>query len=105
MTVVSAVVCAVANRRRRLEAERNAEAQWRPLGNLRVIVTSDRLLVSHGGTWSWIDLDAVAEFRVSSRDDIDLLFASEAPYRLAGPGASTVAVALTRRGQRRQSRS
>ena len=105
MTVVCAVVCAAANRRRRLEAERIAEAQWRPLGSLRVIVTSDRLLVSHRGTWSWIDLDAVADFRASSRDDIELLFASEAPYRLAGPGASAVAVALAHRGQRRQSTS
>lgn len=105
MSVVSAVVCAVANRSRRVEAERIAEAQWRPLGNLRVVVTSDRLLVWHRGTWSSIDLDVVADFRVSSRDDIDLLFASEAPYRLAGRGASTVAVALTRRSQRLQSRS
>lgn len=86
-----------ANRRRRHEAERFAAPQWRPLGPLRVVVTSGRLLVWHQGAWWPVWYSCLAGLRVwSERPSLDLYFESDPPYRLEGPGTASLSVLLER---------
>jgi hypothetical protein len=88
-------VSAWANRRRRRRAEADAAAQWRPLGMLRVVVCSDRLLVWHRGAWwpVWF-AGIVAVNAYTERATLDLLFAVDPPYRLAGPQVPALAAVL-----------
>ena len=82
----------VANRRRRIEAERLAAPQWRPLGWLRVLVTSSRLLVLREGAWHSVWYEAVVDVRSNPASVmLDLRFAIDPPYRLVGPGLCSLA--------------
>lgn len=77
-----------ANRRRRQEAERLGAPQWRPLGPLRVVVTSSCLLVWHQGAWWPVWYSGVADSRAwPDQRMMDLYFTSDPPYRLAMAGA------------------
>lgn len=97
MMALIAVLSAATNRRRRNEAERIAEPQWRPLGSLGVVVTSERLLVWHAGAWSSVSYNSIEGVRLHEGvDQLDLYFACDPPYRLAGQGLEAVAVVLAR---------
>src|SRR5258708_171907 len=48
---MTALASAIGNHRRRQAAELLAAPQWRPLGPVRVVVTSERLLVWHEQAW------------------------------------------------------
>jgi hypothetical protein len=97
MVGLVAAAGAISRRRARRGAEAVAVAQWRRLGDLRILATSERLLVWHGSGWSSVwgcsiraicpDLDA---------QWLDLLFDDDPPYRITGPGVPllTVIVAL-----------
>ena len=82
----------VANRRRRHEAHCLAAPQWRPLGWLRVLVTSCRLLVLRDGAWHSVWYAAVTDVRSTPASvTLDLAFAIDPPYRLVGPGLCSLA--------------
>lgn len=88
----TALASCAANRRRRREAERLAAAQWRPLGCLRVLVTSRRLLVLRDGAWHSVWYAAVTDIRSTPVSvTLDLTFAVDPPYRLVGPGLCSLA--------------
>lgn len=85
------------NRRRRREAERQAMPQWRPLGQIRVVVTSSRLLVLHNGGWYPVWYSAIDEVRPTPESrTLDLTFVADPPYRFAGPGVYSLAALLER---------
>ena len=87
----------VGNRRRHREAERIAAPQWRPLGLLRVAVTSQRLLVVHGGSWWSVWYSAVSAVRLAAEPNtVEVYFAADPPYRLSGTGVASVAVLVSR---------
>ncbi len=80
---VSGLVSMSGNRRARRAAECLAAAQWRPLGQLEIIATNDRLLVLHGGAWWSVWYSAIEDARhVGAR--LELRFSTEAPYLLVG---------------------
>lgn len=85
----------LANRRRRQEAERLAAPQWRPLGPLRVVVTSCRLLVLHQRVWYSVWYSAIDDVRTDWRSrSIDVTFAADPPYRISCAGASCLFAVL-----------
>lgn len=92
---VTAVATVAANRRARAAAERQAAAQWRPLGQLPILVTSHRLLVLHEGTWASVWYAAIREFRPRLEDNrLELFFEDDPPYLLCGPAVPYLAVVL-----------
>lgn len=85
------------NRRRRREAERLASPQWRALGEIRVVVTSTRLLVLHGGGWYPVWYSAIDEVRpMPESGTLDLTFVADPPYRLAVPCVYSLAAIFKR---------
>lgn len=89
---LTAAGSALANRRRRQDAERLAAPSWRPLGCVLVTVTSHRLLVCHRGVWWPIWHETIAALHADPAGTyVDLLFAGDPPYRLAGDGAAALA--------------
>ena len=93
----TAIVSWASNRRRRREAERQAMPQWRALGQIRVVVSSSRLLVLHNGGWYPVWYPAIAEVRATPDSGIlDLTFVADPPYRLAGSGICSLAPFIER---------
>ena len=87
---------AIGNRRRRREAEACAAPQWRPLGPLRVVVTSQRILVWHRNAWWSVWFAGVlAVHCFHDHQTLDLLFEADVPYRLAGPGVPALGVIVS----------
>ena len=96
LLAITGLTTVIGNRRRRRVAERMAAPQWRPLGPLRVVVTSDRLLVWHQNQWWpvwYATISGVCSDPV--RGVLDLFFYADPPYRLAGPDMASLAVVLT----------
>lgn len=88
----TALASYAANRRRRREAERLAAPQWRPLGPLRVVVTSCRLLVLRERAWHSVWYSAVTDVGSTPVSvTLDLTFSNDPPYRLVGPGVCALA--------------
>ena len=88
MLGLAAVGSAVARRRARREEEALAAPQWRPLGALRILATDRRLLVWHEGAWASVRYDAIRELHLDLDLEVgrlDVTFANDAPYCLAGP--------------------
>lgn len=87
---------AAARRRARQEAEAMAAPQWRSLGTLRVLVTGRRLLVWHQGEWASVWYHAIREIRPDlEAERLDMTFADDPPYCLAGPWVPYLTVILT----------
>lgn len=80
---VSAIASAIGNRRTRQAAERLSAPQWRYLGRVPVIATSDRFLVWYEAAWWPVWLDAVASFELAD-GSMNLAFDQDAPLRFAG---------------------
>lgn len=92
---VAAAATAAANRRAREDAERRAGAQWRPLGQLQLLATSDRLLVLHQGAWASVWYDAIRQMRpFLAEGRLELIFEDDPPYALAGPWVPYLAVVV-----------
>ena len=92
---ITAAARAVANRRARLEAERLAAPQWRPLGLLPVLATSHRLLVLHEAAWHSVWYAAIRQIRPALHEDrLEMFFEEDPPYLLAGPAVPYLAVVL-----------
>ena len=102
----SAITSAVSNRRRRCDAERAAAAQWRPLGVLRVVATSQRLLVWDGGAWWSVWFGAITGLHPDATGHrVDLVFEDDPPYRFEGPDAAVLAVVIAWLGRAWQQQS
>lgn len=88
---------AMGNRRRRQEAARLAAPQWRPLGDITVVIDDARLLVHHEGAWAsvWLDAVTVLEGHPGGAG-VTLLFAHDPPYAFTGAWAGHLAPALQR---------
>ena len=83
MALATWAASALGNRRRRASAEADSAPQWRPLGQIRVVVTSSRLLVLHGGAWWSVWYSEILRVDTSRGEhSIDLRFRADAPYRL-----------------------
>lgn len=83
---------AAGNRRRRHEAARLAAPQWRPLGDIAVVIDDARLLVHHEGAWASVWLDAITALEGHpGGDGVTLLFAEDPPYAFTGPWAGRLA--------------
>lgn len=95
--VVTGIASFVASRRRRREAERLAAPQWRPLGALRIVVTSRRLLVWHGHSWWSVWYSVITTVRwTADPSAVEIHFASDPPYWLSGEGAASIGALLSR---------
>ena len=79
------------NRRARKAAERASAPQWRELGPIDVIATSERLLVWHERSWWSVWYSAITSTR-HSHDRLEMHFADDAPYVLVGDVAAVAAV-------------
>lgn len=96
LMALTGVVSAIGNSRRRRDAERAAAPQWRPLGPLRVVVTSRRLLVWFEQSWWSVWYSAIADVRAHSEHwSLDLYFHADAPYRFVGPQVPSLTVILS----------
>lgn len=93
LMAVTAGMSLIGNRRRRREAADSAAPQWRALGPLRVVVTSQRLLVWHYTAWwsVWHAGIARADYSPAARQ-LDLCFIDDIPYRFGGPHTPVLAV-------------
>jgi hypothetical protein len=92
---IAALASAIGNGRRRRDAEQLAAPQWRPLGMLRIVATSARLLVWHERAWWSVWYAGINDLRIDrSQTVLDLFFDADPPYRLAGPGMPVLGVAL-----------
>lgn len=92
--VLTGTVSALRNRRVRRAAEAQAAPQWRPLGPLTVLATTDRLLVWHQNAW-WSVWYSAIEHATLHDEQLHLHFHDgAAPYLLAG-GTAAVAAAIS----------
>lgn len=89
MALATWTASALGNRRRRASAEAASAPQWRPLGQIRVVVTSSRLLVLHGGVWCSVWYAEIAGVRAAPGGaSVGIQFRADPPYRLDGVGFS-----------------
>lgn len=95
MALATWAASALGNRRRRASAEAASAPQWRPLGQIRVVVTSSRLLVLHDGAWwsVWYS-EIVGVDGDSLIGSVDLRFRMDPPYRIGWDGADVLGVAI-----------
>lgn len=92
-----ATTSAMGNRRRRHEAARLAAPQWRPLGDITVVIDDARLLVHHDGAWASVWLDAITALEGHPGGaGVTLLFADDPPYAFTGPWAGLLASVIDR---------
>ena len=94
---ITGIASTVTNRRARRRAERAAVPAWRPLGQLVVIATDQRLLVWYQDAW-WSVWYAVIVAIQSGEGpgEIELHFAADPPYRLSAPDLGRVQEVVTR---------
>jgi hypothetical protein len=93
---IAAAANSIGNRRVRIEAERLAAPQWRPLGAMPLLVTSQRLLAFHEGEWASVWYAAISQI-IPSIDDsrLELHFEDDPPYLLAGEWVPYLTVIIT----------
>lgn len=91
----TALASCAANRRRRREAERLAAPQWRPLGQLRVVVACGRFLVLHQGNWWSVWYSEIEQVRVEAAPSaVTLTFRVDVPYQLQVSEARSLALVI-----------
>lgn len=92
--VLTGAASALRNRSARRDAEAQAAPQWRPLGPLTVLPTTDRLLILHQSAW-WSVWYSAIEQATCRGQQLHLLFLNAPPYLLVGdvsPLANTIAL-------------
>ena len=94
--VVTGLTSWLANSRRRRQAERLLSPQWRPLGVLLVELLPDLIVVRRGHDVGAILLVSVTQIDLASDGySVVLHFVNDAPFCLAGDGATKLAAALS----------
>lgn len=81
--VLTGAVSALRNRSARRAAQARAAQQWRPLGQLTVVATTDRLLVWHQNAWWSVWYSAIEQSTCRDRQ-LHLRFPDTPPYLLDG---------------------
>lgn len=95
LMMATGLASAIGNRNARLAAEAAAAPQWRPLGPLRIVLSSERLLVWHRQAWWSVWLSGITDLRrYSEHQTLDLFFGADPPYRLVGPDVVPLGVVL-----------
>ena len=95
LMAATALACAAGNHRRRRDAARAAQPQWRSLGVVRVVVTDDRLLLWNEGSWWSVPFEDVRTWHVEAGGTaLSLILHDGAPYRLAGGGTPLLALVI-----------
>jgi hypothetical protein len=87
MLGLTTAATAVGNRRARADAERVAAPQWRPLGEMQILATSQRLLVFHQHQWESVWLAGVSHLVPHPAERwVEMLFVDvdDPPYALSG---------------------
>ncbi len=93
---LAAAATAFGNRRARAEAQQLADPQWRPLGEVPVLATNQRLLVLHKGAWASVWYSAIRQIIPSLHDfRLELIFEDDPPYLLAGEWVPYLTVIIT----------
>ena len=93
---LTAVGSALGNRRTRADAARLAASQWRPLGVMPVLATSQRLLVFHEGVWGSVWYSAIRQLLPRPAEGrLELLFEDDPPYVLVGEWVPYLIVVVT----------
>jgi hypothetical protein len=86
---------AMLNARKRKQAQAQAAAQWRPMGQVGVTITSQRMLVLREMTWEslWFGhvIQAVPQLQNFT---LDMIFEGAPPFRFSGPNVPYMAVML-----------
>lgn len=86
MFAVTAAASLIGNRRAQAGAQRLAAPQWRPLGDLRILATNERLLVFHQGGWASVWYHAIRQAHpLTAGHRLELIFDADPPYALCGP--------------------
>lgn len=92
---VGALLTSRGNRRALADAERMAAPQWRPLGLMPVLATSQRLLVQRDGVWGSVWYSAIRQFLPAVDEGrLQLLFEDDPPYLLAGEWVPYLSVVM-----------
>lgn len=81
--VLTGIASALRNRSARKTAEAQAAPQWRPLGPLTVLATTDRLLVRYQDAWWSVWYSAITHTTCDGQQ-LQLQFLDAAPYLMAG---------------------
>lgn len=99
---VAVALNSIEGRQARDDAARFGAPQWRSLGAMPTLATSQRLLVLHEGVWASVWYSAIRQ--VVPRPDegrLELLFEDDPPYLLAGdwvPYLTVVILTVLARG-------
>jgi hypothetical protein len=76
-------------------ARKDAEARWREVPGVRVVVTDRRLMISQEGQWASLSHDRVLEFRPAPADfTVALGYDGSPAIRLRGPAVARICVVL-----------
>jgi hypothetical protein len=96
---VSGIASALGNRRARRQAEQLAAHQWRPLGQLAILATSQRLLVWWREAWWSVWYSSLIEVtHDETKSRLELHFSDASPYCLQGAGLEAVLTAARSQG-------
>jgi hypothetical protein len=92
---VAAALNSIEGRRAREDAERLAAPQWRSLGSMPVLATSQRLLLLHEGAWASVWYSAIRQVLPRPGEhQLELTFEDGPPYLLAGEWAPYLTVVI-----------
>ncbi len=95
LMALTGIASAIGNHRGRQAAEQAAAPRWRPLGPLRIVVTSQRLLVWFEQSWCSVWYSAITDIRPDPAGwALDIFFEEDPPYRLVGAQVALLAVIL-----------
>ncbi len=93
---LTAAASAIGNRRARADADRLAAPQWRPLGQLPILATNERLLVFFEGKWASVWYSAIRQMIPDMHyGGLQLIFEDDPPYALGGEWVPYLTVVLT----------
>jgi hypothetical protein len=96
LSSLSLAASAAKNASAKARAENLARPQWRSLGPAQVTVTSQRVALQRGATWSSLDLYSLANVQVDlAHWTIYPTFQGEDPILLQGPWAPWLAVVMS----------
>lgn len=83
------------NSHKRRKAERQAAPQWRPIGQVGVTVTSQRILMLQEMTWESIRFPQILQLSpLVEKYQLDILFEGAPAVRLVGPSVPFISVLL-----------
>lgn len=96
MLGASLAATAIGNRRTRAAAEQLAAPQWRPLGDLPILATNQRLLVFYEQAWASVWLAGIRQLLPAPAERrLEMTFDDDPPYALWGPWVPYLSVVMS----------